>query len=173
MKNIFAHLLFCILIIPLTGGTSTLQQVYNNASAGLGYDKLIQLDKDSVYLGGLAITNQKVGIKGRGAIIDLQGSSINVTGNSAIDLDGCVLINGTSAIYATESVTAKITQCTFYGNQIGIHFMAISGMIEVVNTILAHSSQYGFACEETTVRILHYINTYDNLQGDYMEWCPG
>jgi len=173
MKKISAFLVFFSFLIPLTGSTSTLQQMYSNASAGLGYDKLILLNRDSVYLGGLAITNQKVGIKGGGAIIDLQGGSISVTGNSAIDLDGCVVINGTSAIYATESVTARITQCTFYGNQIGIYFMALSGMIEVVNTILAHNTQYGFACDKATVRVLHFLDSYENLQGDFMEWCPG
>ena len=173
MKKFISFLVGGILIIPLLAHSSTLQQMYISASAGLGYDKMIELEGDSVYLGGLSITNQKVAIRGQGAIIDLQGSNISASGNAVIDLDGCVIINGNSALYATESVTSRITQCTFYGNQIAIHFMALSGMIEVGNTILAHNSQYGFACEKATARVLHFIDSYENLQGDFMEWCPG
>ena len=173
MKKFISFLVGGILIIPLLAHSSTLQQMYISASAGLGYDKMIELEGDSVYLGGLSITNQKVAIRGQGAIIDLQGANISASGNSVIDLDGCVIINGNSALYATESVTSRVTQCTFYGNQIAIHFMALSGMIEIVNTILAHNSQYGFACDKATVRVLHFIDSYENLQGDFMEWCPG
>ncbi len=131
------------------------------------------LQSDSIYTGGLSVTHARVGIKGQGAIINLLGGTIAVTGTSEIDLDGCVIINGSSGLYGIESVTARITQCTFYGNQIGIHFMAASGMIEVVNSIISHSTQYGFACEESTVRTLRYIATYNNAQGDFVEWCPG
>ena len=173
MKNFVLYLIFGLIFISPRVNASTLQEMYNNALAGLGYDKLIILDGGSIYTGGLVIINEKVGIKGRGAIIDLQGSSINVSGNAVIDLDECVVLNGSSGIYATESATSRITQCTFYDNQIGIHFMAISGMIEVINTIISNNSQYGFACEQSTIRILHYIDAFSNLQGNYMEWCLG
>ena len=81
MKNFIAFLVSGILIIPLMAHSSTLLQMYNNATAGLGYDKIIELEGDSVYLGGLSITNQKVAIRGQGAIIDLQGANISASGN--------------------------------------------------------------------------------------------
>ncbi len=124
----------------------------DSARAGLGYDKLIELQKDSIYTGGISLSNQRIGIKGHGALIDLQGGSIVVTGNAVLDVDGCVIINGSSAIYTEGNVVSRITHCTFYGNQIGIHFMCLTGQVEVVNTILANNTQYGFASEETTVR---------------------
>lgn len=157
----------------MSGFSVVLQNIYENAAAGLGYDKLLVLHSDSIYTGGLSITQAKVGIKGHGAIIDLMGGTIAINGNAEIDLDGCIIINGSSGLYASESGTARISQCTFYGNQIGIQFMAPSGMIEVVNSIITQSTKYGFACEESTIRTLHYIDTYNNLQGDYVEWCPG
>ncbi len=166
-------ILVFLITMNMSGFSAILQDIYENATAGLGYDKLLILHSDSIYTGGLSITHGKVGIKGQGAIIDLTGGTIAINGNAEIDLDGCIIINGSSGLHASESVTARITQCTFYGNQIGIHFMAASRTIEVVNSIIAQSTQYGFACEESTIRTLHYIDTYNNLQGDYMEWCPG
>jgi hypothetical protein len=50
--------------------------------------------------------------------------------------------------------------------------MSESGYIEVVNTMLVNNFSYGFAYEEHTIRVLHYIDAYQNLLGDYMEWCP-
>lgn len=169
----FIFILVFLITLNRLGFSTVLQDIYENAVSGQGYDKLLILHSDSIYTGGLLIAHPKVGIKGQGAIIDLTGGTIAINGNAEIDLDGCIIINGNSGLHAIESVTARITQCTFYGNQIGIHFMAASGVIEVVNTIIMRSTQYGFACEESTIRTLHYIATYDNLQGDYMEWCPG
>jgi hypothetical protein len=172
MKQVFL-LIFILLLstIPYLHA-NLLQQAYLSSNPGLGYDRLIILDQDSIYTGGLIISDEKIGIKGHGAIIDLLGSSINVTGNSQIDLDGCVIINGSDAFHATGDVNSLITQCTFYGNQTGILFQS-TGVIEVVNTIISNSIEYGFACEKYSGRILHYIDMYQNAQGDYMEWCPG
>ena len=150
---------------------ATLQDVYDEATPGMGYQKLLELHRDSIYLGGILISNETVGIKGNGAIIDLQGGSISVTGLSTLDIDACIIINGNHGIDAQDAVTALVTHCTFYNNQIGISYMATSGQIEVINTILANNSQYGFACEEHSQRALHYINAYQNWGGDYMEWC--
>jgi hypothetical protein len=173
MKHFFLYLILSCLFVPLRTDASTLHEMYDHALAGLGYDKLIILDGDSIYTGGLVLSNEKIGIKGRGAIIDLQGSTIDVSGNAVFDLDECVVLNGSSGIYATQSVSSRITHCTFCDNQIGIYFMAASGRIEVLNTVIANNSQYGFACEKSTIRILHYIDTFNNMEGDYLEWCPG
>lgn len=171
-KNI-ALLTFALgILTSLSFGSTSLQQIYSDALPGLGYDRLLVLQPDSVYTGGILVTNEKVGIKGYGAIIDLGGDSIHVTGESQIDIDGCVIINGGSGVTAHGTVNGLITQCTFYGNQIGIHFMS-SGYMEVVNTIISNNSRYGYACDETSVCILHYIDSYQNSQGNFMEWCSG
>lgn len=169
-------LLSSLILLPLffaVISAGTLQQAYQNAQPGMGYDRLIILDPDSVYTGGLAISGEKVGIKGFGALIDLAGDSIFVSANSQIDLDGCVIINGSAGLAATGMVSGLITQCTFYNNGIGIHFRSTEGIIEVKNSIIANSSRYGFACEESSYRVLHYIDSYQNMLGDYVAWCPG
>jgi hypothetical protein len=162
-----------ILSLLFSWGTQAaiLQEVYNTAQPGLGYDKLLELHADSIYLGGISITNERIGIKGHGAIIDLQGSSIIVNGTSVIEIDACIIKNGTYGIDAQDNVRAYISHCTFYNNQTGIHFMAVSGSIEVMNTILSNNYLYGFACDEYIHRKLHYIDAYQNAGGNYMEWC--
>jgi hypothetical protein len=173
VKNRFYQL---VLLLPILGGllfAETLQQAYNNAPPGLGYDRLILLDPGIVYTGGLAIMDEKVGIKGLGTIIDLQGDSISAGGASVLDLDGCVIINGGKGLALRGNSSALVTHCTFYGNQIGIRCFAAGGMIEVKNTILANNTTYGIASCEEISRTLHYIDAYQNPQGNYMEWCPG
>ena len=171
MKLISLSLLLNLLLLPFALNATTLQDIYNTAQPALGYDRLIILERHSIYTGGLSITDESIGIKGNGAIIDLQGGNIMVTGTSVIEIDRSIIINGSSGLFAQDEVTARITHCTFYHNDIGIHFMSESGMIEVVNTILANNFMYGFACEENSRRILHYIDAYQNLLGNYVEWC--
>ncbi len=151
----------------------TLQEAYQNASPGLGYDRLVLLNPDSIYTGGLNIVDEKVGIKGFGAIIDLNNDSISVTGQSIIDLDGCVIINGAAGLYLDGPVVSRVSQCTFYGNQYGILIKSGDASIVVYNTILAHQFRYGFACQKSTQRILYYLDAFQNTQGNYVEWCPG
>jgi hypothetical protein len=173
MRNRF-YLMF--LLLPLCGSllfAETLQQAYNNAAPGLGYDRLILLESNIIYTGGLAITGEKVGIKGLGTVIDLQGDSIFADGASVLDLDGCVIINGGSGLSLQSSASALVTHCTFYNNEIGIRCFSAGGMIEVMNTILANNTRYGIASCEEISRSLHYMDAYQNLQGNYVEWCPG
>lgn len=172
MKNLLLFTFILIILTSFSFGATSLQQIYSDALPGLGYDRLLILHPDSVYSGGISATNEKIGIKGYGAIIDLAGDSIHIYGQSRIDIDGCVIINGGSAVAAHGTVNGLITQCTFYGNQIGIHFMS-SGCMEVVNTIISNNSRYGYACDETSVCILHYLDSYQNSQGNFMEWCSG
>jgi len=172
MKKILLSTFLLLLFVSLSFAATTLQQVYQNAVPGLGYDRLMILHPDSMYTGGISVLNEKVGIKGYGAIIDLNGDSIFVDGESQMDIDGCVIINGNSGLAAHGSANALITHCTFYGNVIGIHFMS-AGCAEVMNTIIAYSTLYGYACDETSVCVLHYLDSYQNTQGNYMEWCSG
>ena len=172
MKNFIKFTFLLILISSLSFASTSLQQIYLNAGPGLGYDRLLTLEPDSTYTGGFSALNEKIGIKGYGAIIDLTGDSIFVYGESQLDIDGCVVINGNCGIAAHDNTNSLVTQCTFYGNQIGIHFMS-SGMIELVNTIISNNTRYGFACDETSVCVLHYLDSYQNSQGNFMEWCSG
>ena len=167
MKKLF------FLLIPFLINATTLEDMFLTSGPGMGYDHLIILEKDSVYTGGITIVDESVGIKGNGAIIDLSGDTLYATGLAKFDIDGCVIINGFNALVLSGDAISKVSQCTFYGNSIGILCYAHTGMIEVANTIFANHSQYAFACCEETARKLHYIDMYQNALGDYVEWCPG
>ena len=152
----------------------TLLEAYQNAVSGMGYDRLIILHPDSTYIGGLIILDEKVGIRGNGAIIDLAGGEyIYVSGNSTIEIDGCVIMDGAYGIHCEGNITAYISQCTFYRNTTAISFMTTMGSIEVYNTIISNSNHYGFASIEGAYRVLNYIDAYANADGNYMEFCPG
>lgn len=172
MKNLIILTFLFVLISSLSFASTSLHQIYSTAGPGLGYDRLLILEPDSTYTGGFSANNEKIGIKGYGALINLAGGSISFSGESQLDIDGCVIINGNSGLSIQGNSNSLVTQCTFYGNQIGIHFMS-AGCIEVVNAIISNNTQYGFACDETSVCVLHYIDSYQNSQGNFMEWCSG
>lgn len=169
MKKLF------ILLIPFIINATTLEEMYLASGPGMGYDHLIILEKDSVYTGGITVTDKSVGIKGHGAHIDLNGASIEANGEAKIDIDACVITGGTNALFLKNISCAKISNCTFNGNQNAIlcDKSTHTGMIEVLNTILSNNSDYGFACSPYTIIKLHYIIAYQNAAYDYAKWCPG
>ena len=173
MKKSFFMFFIPLLYLAAVSSAGTLENAYQNASPGLGYDKLIILNPAEIYTGGLTIIDEKIGIKGNGSIIDLQGDQIQVTGNSVIEVDGCIIINGSYGLNMEGSINALVTHSTFYGNGMGIYYMCTAGLIEVYNTILANNTQYGFGCYEESQRILHFMDVYQNSGGNYMEYCPG
>jgi hypothetical protein len=122
MKLFYLSQIIGLVLLPLLLQAHTLQEIYNQAIPGLGYNRLIVLERDSIYTGGLVISDESVGIRGRGALIDLQGSSISVNGVSSIDIDGCIIINGYNGLYAQDAVNARVTRCTFYQNDMWYPF---------------------------------------------------
>ncbi len=111
-------------------------------------------------------------IRGNGTVINLGGDSLVAIGTAKFDIDACFILQSKAGLVLRRDVSSLITQCTFYGNQIGILGDGRTGMIEVTNSIFANNSQYGLACCEETARILQYIDMYQNALGDYVEWCP-
>ena len=170
-KCIFRAGIFILLTTLLPA--KTLQQAYEDAAPGMGYERVILLTPNSIYSGGLTIENETVCIKGHGAIINLERDSILVLGDAKIEIEGCVIYNGDIGLSVLEEASAYIDHCTFYGNDIGIKFYSYQGKIEVVNTIIAFSHRYGFACRKEGEKILHYINCFQNRRGNFVEWCPG
>jgi hypothetical protein len=112
-----------IIMLVLSAGTlnaTQLQDVYNNAITGEGYDKLIILKKDSIYYGGLIQDVESLCIHGNGAIIDVLNRSLDVYGEGKIfDIDHCVIkssydTTNTFIIFKNNSA-GKIINNTFYG----------------------------------------------------------
>ena len=53
----------------------SLQEMYDDATSGLGYDKYIQLESNQIYTGSIGVYEGSVLIDGNGAIIDLQNEN--------------------------------------------------------------------------------------------------
>lgn len=99
-----------ILILSINLLSMTLKEAFDLSGPGEGYDKLVVLEKGKLYTGGLFlgyvnnpftfkddyVNEINVRIKGNGAIIDLQNGQIQF-GNTPniLDIDSCVIINGT------------------------------------------------------------------------------
>ncbi len=105
-------------------------------------------------------------------MINLLGYEITVSGVSLLEIDGCAIVNGYFALDVSGTADVLVSQCTFYSNERAINYMSTLGRIEVYNTIITNSREYGFACLDDSYRILHYIDMYENADGNYMEFCP-
>ncbi len=100
--------LACVLILQHAADAVSLQEMFELAGPGNGYDKYIELETGVTYTGGLfigatfnRITAEFIGdgldvrIVGNGAILDLQGGQITVAYcNNRLDIDDCIVING-------------------------------------------------------------------------------
>ena len=165
--------LYISLLYPIS-----LQEMYDNASSGLGYDKYINLDSNEIYTGGIGIYDGTVFINGNGAIIDLQNQNglwvySDVYSDATLDIQYCSIINGAyeSVIYSGDAM-GNIRNCNFINNDIGIKIYDTSN-INITNCNFINNSFVGLAIiGETTTIDLSYSNFWGNDDG-IMENCPG
>lgn len=127
----------CLLIFCSKAFATSLQQMYDDAVAGNGYDKLIVLDCKVTYTGGFNQDVQSVCIHGNGAFIDLNGEGISINGeNKVFNIDHCIIISPSSLskfIYYENGASGNILNNTFYGtNDNGNSFYGIK-FIECIN----------------------------------------
>jgi hypothetical protein len=126
----------CAVALSVVGAASatSLQEMYELAGAGGGYDKYIELQTGVTYTGGLfigatfnRITAQFIGegldvrIVGNGAILDLRGAQIAMAYcTNRLDIDDCIIINGDvrfrgySDAHMTLIPQGSIEHVTFY-----------------------------------------------------------
>jgi len=120
----FAVLLALALVVP-AALAQNLQQAYNAASAGEGYDKLLVLDPKVTYTGGCAVLQGKKScIRGEGALCNLDGGNIFVTQpGTVLDISGCCIYDGgfVGAIYVADQATANIDGNTICKSGLGIY----------------------------------------------------
>lgn len=150
-------------------------QAYNNAAPGAGYDRMIVLDPETVYTGGLVIFNEAVCILSAGAQIDLRNSQILVNPTAMLDICGVVVRNGVNndaALKYGDVGTRWIDHCTFYDNYDGVRFWDNSDMV-LTSNIFSYSSHYGVYTHVDAERWMAFNDAWQNTSGNYKEWCPG
>lgn len=148
----FAIFLLALCLACVTGrdvSAATLEEMYDRAQAGQGYDKYITLETGVTYTGGLWIGGTfnritaafepggaDVRIAGNGAVLDLGGEEICIAYcDNRLDIDDCIIING---------------DIKFRGYRDGQHQLVPQGSVRYVTFYRPHD--YGvrlFGCGES------------------------
>jgi parallel beta-helix repeat protein len=173
MKALPIIIVSAVLLFPLSVGAVTLQQAYDDALPGAGYDRMIFLDPAESYTGGIHLQNETVCILSYGAQVDLQGDRIIVDPDAVLDISGVVLTYSDSAALKYDGAgDGWVDHCTFYGNYDGLYFWDNSDMT-ITSNIFSNSSHWGVYTHEDAQRWMAYNDAWENASGDYKEWCPG
>ena len=94
MRKFILHIILTTLAFGVT-----LQEVYDNAQSGNGYDKYIVLEPNQIYEGAIYNFENSVYINCQGSIIDLMnGIGISIYAdalyNGSLDIEYCTIYNG-------------------------------------------------------------------------------
>jgi hypothetical protein len=170
-----------LLLFPAAARTATLQSVYDAAGPQGGYTKYLELVAGATYTGGLAIpVGDIVCIKGNGATIDLQTSTIQILGKGLkLDVDHCIIKNGglASAGYTQGALSfvgssGNVVNNTFYGNTIGIRVYATGpGAVTVMSNIIVWNSVTGLLCQISNEPNVSYNDSWANGTYNYLRDC--
>ena len=164
-----------VLIVALTFPAEAvhLQEVYDQAGPGQGYDKLLVLDPSQVYTGYLIIMDGiRCGIQGNGALIRLDaGATISAYTGVTLDMDGCVITGGEVGLGFADCPASRVTNCTLTGNTMGLALA--NSIVSITNCIITGNSQYG-VCWMTGPRPTQtYNNAWGNGELNYAAFCSG
>ena len=157
----------------------TLQEVYNESTAYLEYDKYIILDSEEIYTGGIGIYEGNVYINCNGSIINLEeGTGVWVYADeqnpSKLTIEQCTVTNGQYYGLSFGGVAeGVITNCNFINTNFGLKLFDESNVI-ITNSIFAHQNTYGIAVtSEAPILNASYCLFWENQEADCMENCPG
>jgi nitrous oxidase accessory protein NosD len=150
-----------------------LQDAYDAAGPGEGFDKLLVLDPELTYTGALAVQRGiRSCIHGNGAVINLENKSIWVPGyGTFLDIDHCVLTDGYSGLYVSEDAGATIRNNTIVANGYGVTSWLASTSVVIENNIIVGNAAYGVYCREYFEPFLQYNTVWGNTGGNYMKNC--
>ena len=156
----------------------SLQEMYDNAESGFGYDKYIELDGNEIYTGGIGIYQGNIYIEGNGAIIDLENQNgiwiySDESSTASLDIEYLSIINGAyHGVSYSGNATGNIINCNFINNDYGIKVFDTC-TLNITNCNFINNTTLGFGMiGELTNIDLSYSNFWDN--GDtILENCPG
>jgi parallel beta-helix repeat protein len=156
-----------------TAWAITLQDVYDRAGPGEGYDKLVVLDPNETYTGRCdVLEGKKSCLRGNGALIDLQFGQIVASGSGTeLLITGCCLVEGNAAISIQNGAKGTVDGNTICKSVMGVRVWQ-SLSCTVKNNIL-YGNDYGVAREENTSATILYNDVDNNPKGNYVYWCPG
>lgn len=166
-----AVILALALVAPVALAKS-LQEAYDAAPSGEGYDKLLVLDPNVVYTGRCdLLKGKKSCIRGNGALIDLERGQVCASqAGTELVITGCCLINGGVAVGADTGATALVDGNTICKSEMGVRVW--QGQATIKNNIV-WGNDYGITRDETSSPTILYNDVDNNPKGNYMYFCPG
>ena len=176
--RIFVVLSVSFTLLAAAAAAKTLQQAYDEAGPGDGYDKLLVLNPATTYTGGCNLLQAKKScIRGNGALCDLQDGAVLATGSGTnLHISGCCLIDcneysGAVAVY--DGATATVDGNTICKGNMGVVVWLLS-TATIKNNIIFGNAKYGIGKHENspTLTIL-YNDVHNNTGGNYMYLCSG
>jgi len=168
-----------IVLLAPAAWAKSLQQAYEEAGPGDGYDKLLILDPQIKYTGGCGVLmGKKSCIRGNGAMVDLDGGSIQAGGTGTqLTITACCLMNGGyyGAVNVINGANAVVDGNTVCKNN-GLAAIRVweYSTATIKNNIVWGNKTYGIAKHDYTgtLQIL-YNDVENNPGGNYMYFCPG
>jgi hypothetical protein len=149
-----------------------LQDAYNEAGPGEGYDRLVILDPAEVYTGYLVVLgNTSCCLRGNGALIMLdEGAQIWAGASTRLDVEGCIIGGGSYGVSYDYAATSVVSNCTLAGNEVGLRSWISD--VTVTNCIITGNEEYGIACREGYEPTVMYNDVWSNGELNYAAFCP-
>tara|TARA_B100001123_G_C14978341_1_gene894555 strand:+ start:222 stop:755 length:534 start_codon:yes stop_codon:yes gene_type:complete len=156
----------------------TLQEAYNEAGPGNGYDKYIELEPNSIYTGGLGIYEGDVYLNCNGSTIDLEdGQGIWLYADedypSSLKIEHCSIVNGLYYGLSFGGTSyGEVYNCNFIDTNFGLKLFDESN-VYITNSIFMNHNSMGIGLyTEIPVLDASYLLFWDNVD-DCLENCPG
>lgn len=169
-------IIFTMTVSPVMAYQS-LQELYELAQPQGEYDKYIELDPFTEYLGDLRVLqDESVRLIGNGAIIHGRPYNMSISVIfGRLDISGCVLVDGGYGIYYSTLSSGNIfcntvAGCTEYG--ISTVYQDVTEGVNIWDNIVT-DCRYGFYCVDTYhPNYLGYNTIWNITIYRYAEFCP-
>lgn len=164
---------FAAILVFGVGGliAGTLQDAYDDAGPGEGYDKLVILERGQVYTGSLIIPGGvDCCLRGNDAVCTLGGLDIRVSDGANLDIFDTVIM-GQRALWYQEGASGLISGNTICDGLYGVRCLLATVTIE--NNLIVNNSVFGIAVDTELHPVIRYNDVWNNAQGNYMEFCSG
>lgn len=176
----YKMLLWLVMLALLAGQApaASLNDAFNAAQPGAGYDRLVILEPGQTYTctAPIVLFNEKVAIWGNGAVIDLKdpvygnSHSIIAVGKGSLDADRCIFMNGSAALNLSDEVQSTVTNCVFFRNTYGIQHFSTMAPVRVFNTIFVSNGNAVYTQEENLTYMAYNV-AYKSKDYHFVAGC--
>jgi hypothetical protein len=159
-------------VSPAEAEDIPLRQAWEAAPPGDYYDKMVVLDPQNVYTGGLTIEEVDTRICGKGALILLDGEGIEAH-LCCLDIDSCIVAGGFRAIHYKDHALGTVRNVTIVESNVGVWFEGNGAASFMINSIVYQSEKYGIIVERNDAAELRCNDSFSETGTSYVKHCCG